>query len=1206
MANSQEPWVILDARAVMHHCFNMGKDPEGILGEDNELYNSAEYAFRNFLNRYMDAVFKLVAPRQVLIAMDAGIEYRRGIHPDYKKKREEKKTVRDPVQIEQSAKFYRSMQNFWAATGCTVARVPGVEADDLIAFFCERLPGKKMVYTTDGDLTALITPEHNTMIQLKLEPMMADHYVFSGGPAKGLPVGEINLVTVGKSMLGDVSDQYGGIRGFGPAKWEELVADFGYDGIQELENCVKTRDYSALKEALEACPNSKPLQLLAGDTDNWELQYELAMLQPKLCEGTIKRKIIKIEWFRRVPDLARLTKVLTDMNCIGDYLERYEDLCVQMWLLDSANIESGDLDEALEAFAESPSVAFDYETQDAHYETFAKASRGGNFVDIMTSKLAGASFCFGNNHQYCFYLPVHHKDSHNLEPKVIKQLLEKFPYNDTKLVAHNNAFEGGVTALNLNLELPEVHDTSIMASYVDENMSAGLKSLSKEELNYTQTTYADVVGDKLGMFEVTAEETLKYGCDDSIVTAHLYDFYRLRMMLEGSWDFYAENEPFAQKPLTEAYLNGAEIDWERLSEIEAVDLETIKVKTAYLREQLEEHCLTGNEAGALAYIAADAMNIQTLARVSAKKAADKQVDSGKLEAEDVLTWVENKVTEDLDKFRAKARAGSIYEPHSEEIVMPEFKPTVTAFNKVIEALGITVPLESVAKSRISEWAASVEDYDFDDKEATENKVLNKDQQAFLEALVEAAPALKKREGDFYENLVKLCAPHLGEGKVVASGTQLNLGSPQQVQHLLYCMLGLPVRLRAMPQVGSGRQKHNLEGSPGTDDLTIATALAEDVPETDWRHPILLAIKDVKEASTRCSLYHNTYPLWKHPDDGRMHPQIRNCGTVTRRPSGTSPNILQVSKHQIDGAMRGVYIPHKERFDFNTGKFVSYEEPRVVIAIDFSQQELRILASESGDEVMQSAYIGADRKDIHSLTGSGIAKMDYPKYAKILADEDNPQHKEMHAIRKKPAKQTNFLIAYMGTAFTLSTKLIIPYDAADEMMESTFSLYPGIRAWQEEMGKFSRVHGYAQTAYGNRRHLNGRIFASEDKVRRRMERQAANSVIQGTAADILKIVLAQADKTRLFKETNSILLAPVYDEITASVPVSQAVEYVNRLTAIMELTPPGHAVPMEADVSIGPDWQMLKEIGVRPSADAIVNACEIAIKKQEEKAMAKAA
>lgn len=1202
-----EPWVILDARAVMHHSFNMGKDPEGILGEDNELYNTAEYAFRNFLDRYMDAVFKMVNPRRVLIAMDGGIEYRRSIHPDYKKRREDKKKERDPVQMEQSAKFYRNMQSFWAATGCTVGRVKGVEADDLIAYFCERLPGKKMVYTTDGDLTALLKPEYDTMVTLSLEAMLDDHYKFSGGPENGVPVGATNLITVAKSLLGDSSDQYGGIKGFGPKKWEELVERYGYDGIQELEECVKSGDFTPLQEAVEACPDDKVLQLILNNTETWTVQYALAKLHPELCEGVRNKRIIEIEWFRRVPELKRLEKVLNDMNCLGTHIDRYEDYCVQSWLLDLDNIEDGDIEEALEEFAKSPSVAFDYETQDAKHENFVEAS-GEDYVDIMTSGMAGASFCFGENHQYCFYVPTNHKDSANMSKDTIKTLLSKMP-EGTPLVAHNNAFELAVTELELGIELEGVHDTNIMSSYVDENRRSGLKSLSKEILNYTQTTYKEVVGDRQGMFELTANETLQYGCDDSIVTAHLYDFMMMIMMLERTWDFYVENEIYVQNPLTEAYINGVEIDWDRLEEIHEEDKEKIKTNMAFIRQELEKHSLEPNEAGAESFIAADIENRRILARKKARDAFEKEYpdyNPEEIGVEFKQEYVEGKVEAELIKFRNAAIKGSAYIPYSEEYVAPEFNPTVTALNKIIAKLGIEKPLESVAKSRISEWAASVLDYDFDNKEAEDNQILNADQKLFVDTLTEAAAELKKREGDAYNRLVDVCKPFAPEGKIVKSGDELNMGSYVQVQHLLYCKLGMPVRLRTQPDFLSARHKLNLEGNPGTDDLAVDTALAQDLTEDDWRWDVLMAIKEVKEAKTRCSLYHTKYPLWKHPYDGRMHPQIRNCGTVTRRPSGNSPNILQVSKHKIEGAMRGVYLPHKEKFNVSAHIWIPYEEPRVIVSPDFSQQELRILASESGDTTMQSAYIGDNPKDIHNLTASGIAKLAYEEYQKIYLDETHPLHKEMVNIRKKPSKATNFLIAYLGTAFTLSQRLIIPYDEADEFMENTHALYPGIREWQEEMGRFGRKYGYTLTAYGNRRHLSNNIFSGDDQTRRRMERQAANAVIQGTAADILKIVMGNIQKTRLLEETNSILLAPIYDEVASTVPISQVVKYLERLIPIMEITPPGHAVPMVSDVAIGPDWQMLDEIGTHPSEDAIMASCEKAVKLQEKKAAARKA
>jgi len=1199
MSQDEGPWVILDARAVMHHCFNMGKDPERILGEDGEMYNTAEFAFRNFLNRYMAPALEIVSPTNLLIAMDSGIEYRRNLHPDYKKKREDAKGTTDPVKRDQSAKFYKAMQNFWAAIGCTAGRVKGVEADDLIAYWCERLPGKKMVYTTDGDLTALISDD--VIVQLKLDPMMSEMYKFSGGPEAGVPVQRYNLITVCKSLLGDTSDQYGGVKGFGPKKWEELVKAFDYDGIAELEQCVATKNFDALEEALEVCPENKALQLIAKDKENWILQYELAKLQPKLCIGTNNNKIVKIDWFRRVPDINRLKAVLSDMHCLEHSLETFEDLCVQTWLLDSLNIEDGDLEEALEAFSKSPCVGFDYETQDAHYENLNKAATKGNYVDIMTSEIAGASFCFGENNQYCFYIPVNHKDSNNLPKITLKTLLEEFPHEHTKFVVHNNAFEGAVTKLQLNMELDyPVYDTSIMSSYVDENESSGLKSLSKNEFNYTQQTYAEVVGDRKGMFECTADETVNYGCDDSVITAHLYSFFKLRMMLEGSWEFYKENGPYVQNPLTDAFINGTEADWERLTEIHERDKATIKEKTAFVRETLQENCSEFNEAGALGYIAADGQNLQALARVKFKKKWESITDEVEFNKA-----VDESVVAEMEKFRDKARAGSQYIPYEEFTVMPNFIPTVKNLNKVVLELGIDVPIESVAKSRISGWVAEVKSYDFDDKEA-EAVVLNETQDKFVTLLMEAIPELKAREGDLYQKLSDFCAPYMGEGKIEFTGTELNMGSPSQMQLVLYSMLGLPVRLRSKTQFGSGRQKLGLEGSPGTDNLAIDTALANDVEKGSWKYDAMIAIKEAKEAITRCGLYHTKYPLWKHPDDGRMHPQIRNCGTVTRRPSGTSPNILQVSKHQIDGDMRSVFLPNKEKFNPCTNIWIPYEEPRVIIAPDFSQQELRILASECGDKTMQSAYIGANRKDIHSLTGSGIAGMDYEAYNAILKDKDHELHKEMNDVRKRPAKQTNFLIAYLGTAFTLAMRLIIPQEEAEEMMDRTFALYPDIKPWQDSMGEFGRKHGYTQTAYGNRKHLGNSIFSSDNSVRRRMERQGANAVIQGTAADILTIVLSQIEKTQLFQQTNSILLAPIYDEIASTVPISKAVEYTTRLIDIMELTPPGHAIPMEADVSIGPDWQKLKELGVRPTEESIMLACEEAVKYQEELARLRAA
>ena len=226
-----------------------------------------------------------------------------------------------------------------------------------------------------------------------------------------------------------------------------------------------------------------------------------------------------------------------------------------------------------------------------------------------------------------------------------------------------------------------------------------------------------------------------------------------------------------------------------------------------------------------------------------------------------------------------------------------------------------------------------------------------------------------------------------------------------------------------------------------------------------------------------------------------------------------------------------------------------------------------------------------------LTAAGIAKVSYTEFMEAYSDKEHAKHKVLSDVRKRPAKATNFLFAYLGEAHTLSQRLIIPFEEADQMMEAAYRTYPGVQPWQLEVIDFARKHGYSKTAYGSRRHIASDIFSSDNSANKRMQRQAVNAVIQNGAADILKIVLTNCWTTNLWEDTGSTLLAPVYDEITASVPTDTIVEYIDRLVEIMEITPPGHVVPMVADVSLGRNWRDQIEIGVRPSAEKILAAVE---------------
>jgi DNA polymerase I-like protein with 3'-5' exonuclease and polymerase domains len=272
---------------------------------------------------------------------------------------------------------------------------------------------------------------------------------------------------------------------------------------------------------------------------------------------------------------------------------------------------------------------------------------------------------------------------------------------------------------------------------------------------------------------------------------------------------------------------------------------------------------------------------------------------------------------------------------------------------------------------------------------------------------------------------------------------------------------------------------------------------------------------------------------------------------------------------------------------------------IIVSADWAGQELRILASESMDQVMLDAYLGEQKKDIHSVTAAGIAptffrqgffrsEYDLPdEYASVsdvtyedfvleLHSED--LGKPLTKIRKS-AKETNFLMSYLGGYTTLAERLMISGRLAKEIFSATFSRYARIQPWQQEVIEEARRKGYSETAYGARRHATNDLFSSDDGLRTRMERQLVNHVIQGGAAGILKTVLSEAHHTKLFDETGALLIAPVYDELTSSVPREAAWEYCCRLKEQMEITPPGHAVPMVAEFSVSSEsWGSLVEIG----------------------------
>ncbi len=1151
-------WHIFDHKAVMKHVyFGVQGDPDAeyseVLGKD---VPSAEFALEKFITRYLEPILKDSAPRQIIVAHDMGRVYRTALLPEYKDKGSKPKCEVSSVQLD---RLDIMLKNLYKRAGILQVGVDGVEADDVIGWLCKGLSGVKNVRTVDADLLQLV--DENTIVHLKDEAYSDfDEY-------KGIPLGEFNCIAISKALLGDTADNYKGVRGFGPAKWDEVVNLFGFDGVKEIELAVDANDKQPLLAAVEST-GSKALQLVVEQWDEFRRQWKLAKINPELCWKPKGKKITKPMWFKRVADGAAVKKLLDTYHC-GDLYRIFEPYMPVKYLLDSNTYSEEFISSIKSEILKSPAVVFDYESYDPNEFQCFKAN-DSSFVDVLSQKITGGVLTFGKNFESSVYVTVGHKGETNCPLSTLMDLVI-FAWENKPMVAHNCAFEITLTETNYGKVIDGIYDTGVMISYVDEDSRSGLKYLSKALLNYDQVSYADTLkaAGASNMAELTPEQVFSYGVDDGVVTANLFDLLHIQLSLEGSRDFVEAEELYVPNVLSKALQSGVLINLERLKDLEASDDETIELGMARLREILEEHCSDEDAldySGVEQFIKEEVDNVTKLETLKYKK----QAEAGKAEFENTSAWVSKKVKERVEVWTAGLKAAVKYEPYELEVIPHVFSPTVKQLNVVTSALNLP-PFEKATKTYISSWLNDVSGVDFETGEVPE---LTPKQREFCELLGAALKEITRRTGSEYDAFAEYCAGFF-EGKTQAIGDELSLGSPAQVQQLLYCKLGLPLRLRSKVQAGSTRQKLKLPGSPGTDDKAIKMALANDCEgPAKWKAEVLNLILQIKGAMTRKGLYHTPYPNWIRPTDGKIHPGIRNPGTVTRRPAGGSPNILQVSK----GQMREIFLPPNPDY--------------VVVAIDFNGQEIRILANQCKDENLLAIYIDPDNeKDMHSMTSAGILKVSYEDFVEAYENEDHENHSAWAPVRGKKAKGVNFGLTYGATPPTISRNLTVPLEEAEFLLGSAFDTYPGILAWQKNSAEFARKHGFTLTAYGNKRHVRDDIFANDHGSRSRVERQCANAEIQGTAADILKIVLTRMWHN-ILQELRVEFFAPVYDEVVSFVHKDDVVEYCNRMNTIMKsATPPSHIIKQIPEFSIGPDWGSVKELKRLPSEEVIKTVTE---------------
>jgi DNA polymerase I-like protein with 3'-5' exonuclease and polymerase domains/5'-3' exonuclease len=1154
---------ILDLRGIVLHSYHTTPYLETFKDEEGKQQPTTAHGVQTFLERYLLPILDKAQPIDVIAVGEGGSDRRRALYVDYKSKAS---SYSERVSNERDA-CVTAVEKILVGIGATLIKYPKVEADDTIALLCQKLSGPKTVWTGDRDLTQLQGPGVIVKFRGVTESAFEGYSFEEFGS---------NVVTLYKSIVGDSSDGYGGVSGLGAAFFEKLTKEGGPDLVTKLCGVADARDHKVLAALAH---DSALVTKLKAKSDEWFTSWQLAKLHPEWCEMSFREKLCRPIIGKRLPNLARVEAALSPLG-LSELTNMFTAYHYSPILADKKTLE-GRVEKLIEALQNSPMVAYDYETYDTlKCDSFQKARKG--FVDVYSQEVVGVSFAYGSNFSKCVYIPIRHENTDNVPMEWVKQILEGL--QGYEKVAHNTAFESYISKKCFGLDFyQETYDTMHLFSHYDENLDRGLKSLSKAFLNYDQIAYSQIVGKDKDMRNISGDEVLRYGADDAICTLQLYFISEMLCQLEDTDVFAKTVEPFFEAAMAPRYVKGTKIDRHRLKVLTEEASKAQTEKEAELRSLLAENCSEIVETGAL-LIFEDFEPYWTETLVQKGKSEQEIIDFLEAKRADLiqkskyaewkspeLDWVGKKALRNLTKIIGlPALRGSkiawvsmyvegLYEQAAERCADPsdaftdEQRTLLKALKDCPELLEVNLSNRTIAKA-----LATQTDY--------------KEKSKSLLDLFKLSLETHQSDESFWE------------------GDELNIDSPKQMTELLYVKLCLPILLRNIDKSDSNNKSEwDLEQSPSTGINAVETWLVyETLPE--WKKRVLELVLELRAISTKFKLYFNPYPLLFHPEEsteefGVLRPSLKNCGTVTRRPSSSTPNVLQVSK-KGEGEIRSMFLPDSP--------------DHVVVSIDFKQQELVILGCLSGDETLLSCYTGPVelRSDVHGLTGTSIlniqnqregkSKLSYKEFMERVKGRD----KVCVAIRKKPAKMTNFLTVYGGSSMGLARKAVVTPKEAESFISAFFLTYPRVADYQDAQEKRARRFGYTKTMYGSRKHCDG-IFDKNKAIASSWGRQGVNAPIQGTAADVLKMVLKEAVTKKLQERLGACFIAPVYDEIVASVPKQSVVQFIEEMVNIMEVTLPGTNVTLGTSVSIGNNWgdqveleeQMLPEES-RPTPELI--------------------
>ena len=363
---------------------------------------------------------------------------------------------------------------------------------------------------------------------------------------------------------------------------------------------------------------------------------------------------------------------------------------------------------------------------------------------------------------------------------------------------------------------------------------------------------------------------------------------------------------------------------------------------------------------------------------------------------------------------------------------------------------------------------------------------------------------------------------------IADDEEFNIDSSQQLGEILFEKMQIPVVKKTKTRYST--------------DVEVLEKIANDNELSDEKREIAKNLLEYRAFKKLLSTYIEPIPQYADKDD-RIHTTFNQNGTATGRLSSANPNLQNIPARTDDG-MR-----------IRTG-FVA-QDGYSLISFDYSQIELRVLAELSKDKTLIFAY--KEDKDLHDLTARKI----------FLKNDDEKVSREERSI----AKVINFSILYGKTNFGLSKELNISVGDAAQYIKTYFEEYPRVQKFLNIVTETAKLHNFVETFYGTRRYIKG-IDSQNKNTLAQAIRMAVNTVVQGTAANVIKIVMIKLHE-ELKNDENIKMLLQVHDELIFEVKDGFEEIYMKKIKDIMENTVKFEKVPLKANGNIAKNWGLLK-------------------------------